>query len=726
MMTHADMTGGHQDRAESFDERVRRVFHQNGPVRGPQLQYADHVAGFLKDDTRLMLAEAPTGVGKTWGYLVPALLHWAETGARVIVSTHTLTLLHQIARSESTGKMLDWIEAETGRRPSVGVRLGMRNFLSYSRLGQAKAAHSSPGMMTDADKEALKSLEQWARDTEAPSGGQIQAWIDSNTPLPFGLTPGEICLLATCPASDRAAYEKHKEDANENADLLVQTHALTLIQALRGDFRRQEAPGILILDEADAIPAVAAGMAERRISLQMLTSAVESLGEAALDSADLDSAVAAFQAWSETIRPRPGRHEKPGHDRAVVLVPGTVRDQAVGHAQAIAEALRAAARGASEDHALKDSLVGMAEGLRRFAGHNGGNDPERDRYSGSAIVWRFGQEPSFVVSALRPGRLLSRLWKSTGEGEPAGPAKIILTSATLDPPSDPPPGSGGDRPVRFPAFEREVGIRREESVSRHSTRTSTGQFGKLSFVLADRKAPRPNQDEDPEDADGALTGSTSQFLDYAAGMVRAAMAEAQAAEKPGKVLVLTTSYTDAAELAARVPGLVAHARGTRLDGWLPAYRESNPAALVTPAGWAGLDLPGMVQHLVITRLPFAPPDPVEGELLRRVLTAAGYDAEHVADGILRTRTLDEARRRFRQGLGRALRRPDDEAKVWIADPRFPLPDAIVRDRRRGLSQGQAQPFVRFIATIPERFRKGPFSPWDRAEIHPHVPSPQAP
>ncbi|UEM19689.1 hypothetical protein JL100_021725 [Skermanella mucosa] len=40
----------------------------------------------------------------------------------------------------------------------------------------------------------------------------------------------------------------------------------------------------------------------------------------------------------------------------------------------------------------------------------------------------------------------------------------------------------------------------------------------------------------------------------------------------------------------------------------------------------------------------------------------------------------------------------------------PLPDVIVRDGRRSVSQGQAQPFVRFIATIPNRFRKGPLSP----------------
>ena len=71
--------------------------------------------------------------------------------------------------------------------------------------------------------------------------------------------------------------------------------------------------------------------------------------------------------------------------------------------------------------------------------------------------------------------------------------------------------------------------------------------------------------------------------------------------------MLTTSYTDAEALAARVDGLEAHRRGTKLDGYIGAFRENPEAALVTPAGWAGLNLPGLVKHLVVARLPFARP-----------------------------------------------------------------------------------------------------------------------
>ena len=125
---------------------------------------------------------------------------------------------------------------------------------------------------------------------------------------------------------------------------------------------------------------------------------------------------------------------------------------------------------------------------------------------------------------------------------------------------------------------------------------------------------------------------------------------------------------------------------------------------MTPAGWAGLNLPGLVKHLVVARLPFAAPNLVEDDLLRALLAARGMGGREI-DGILMGRRMEETRRRLRQGLGRAIRAPKDAATVWIGDPRFPLPDVLVRDRRARVSQGLAAPFTSFIATIPVRFRE---------------------
>src|SRR4051812_15199888 len=251
--------------------RVRALFEGERQVRAAQVGFAEHVANFLSDDSRLMLAEAATGVGKTRGYLIPALLHREAVGGKIVVSTHTLTLLRQITQSDETVWLLNAVEKATGRRPTVAARYGMRNFLASSRIGQAYAAWA--GAAKDGagpmDAEVRATFEALGK-AAVEGSGLIHDWIEEFGPLPCGLTAGDVCLLGTCPESDRGLYRAYNLGADK-ADLVVQTHAMTMIEALRGKCDAD----VLIIDEADAIPSVAAGMAERRVSLAMLASVVE-------------------------------------------------------------------------------------------------------------------------------------------------------------------------------------------------------------------------------------------------------------------------------------------------------------------------------------------------------------------------------------------------------------------------------------------------------------------
>ena len=377
--------------------RVRGLFEAEKQVQPAQVGFAGNVANFLSDDSRLMLAEAATGVGKTRGYLIPALLHREHAGGKVVVSTHTLTLLRQITQSDETVWVLNAVEKATGRRPTVVARYGMRNFLARSRIGQAYAAWVTAGKSgagpVGADmRAAFEALEKAA----VEGSGLIHDWIEEFGPLPCGLTAGDVCLLGTCPESDMERYRARGLEA-ETADLVVQTHAMTMIEALRGKCDAD----VLIIDEADAIPSVAAGMAERRVSLVMLDSVVESVTDAGEPVEQLRAAVDGFKVWAGGVRPE-------GKGELLVLPPGIVRDQALAHAGAIIDALRAAARGVG-DPVLREAMTDMAEGLRRFV-KIGPAEPFR----GAAIVWLFGSVPAFAVSTLRPGRLVSRLWRDSG------------------------------------------------------------------------------------------------------------------------------------------------------------------------------------------------------------------------------------------------------------------------------------------------------------------------
>ncbi|MBV8656217.1 MAG: hypothetical protein JO142_00155, partial [Burkholderiales bacterium] len=145
----------------------------------------------------------------------------------------------------------------------------------------------------------------------------------------------------------------------------------------------------------------------------------------------------------------------------------------------------------------------------------------------------------------------------------------------------------------------------------------------------------------------------------------------------GRTIVLTTSFADTAQLAERLGtyGVIAHQRDTKLSACIARYKTMKRAVLITPAGWEGIDLPGLVQHLVIARLPFAAPNSVESEIAELDLLRRGTSPEKVAS-VLAANQLERAKRKLAQGLGRAIRAYSDRATVWIADVRFPLPEEM--------------------------------------------------
>ena len=121
------------------------------------------------------------------------------------------------------------------------------------------------------------------------------------------------------------------------------------------------------------------------------------------------------------------------------------------------------------------------------------------------------------------------------------------------------------------------------------------RYGRMHFRFADRSVPGPFEPgRDPP-------VSHREHLDY----VARAIGEAR---RSGRVLVLCTSYDLVRELAERVPDPLVHVRGTRLGSCLDAFGADPGAVLLTPAAWTGVSLPGLVDHLVIPRIPFRPDD----------------------------------------------------------------------------------------------------------------------
>jgi RAD3-like DEAD/DEAH box helicase len=155
-------------------------------------------------------------------------------------------------------------------------------------------------------------------------------------------------------------------------------------------------------------------------------------------------------------------------------------------------------------------------------------------------------------------------------------------------------------------------------------------------------------------------------------------------------LVLTFSYADAALIGRALPEIFASKAYVRREGeplemvrdWL---KRSDDAVVICAGAWEGLDLPGLIDNLIVSRLPIAPPvvnDVDERGNNQLFAWAAGEDRYFVSFATARML------RRLRQGLGRATRAADDDVSIYVCDPRFGLPAEVMA---REFSAGNFDP-----------------------------------
>jgi hypothetical protein len=118
-----------------------------------------------------------------------------------------------------------------------------------------------------------------------------------------------------------------------------------------------------------------------------------------------------------------------------------------------------------------------------------------------------------------------------------------------------------------------------------------------------------------------------------------------------------------------------------LSGFLESFKAASDSCLITPAMWDGHDLPGLIDNLVIPRLPFPPSDSTDDKIIP---------------------TLSKMLSKLAQGIGRTIRRPQDSATLWFSDPRMPPPEVL--SERTLLMPNPASQGL-YLAAIPLRFRR---------------------
>ncbi|MGH8258680.1 MAG: ATP-dependent DNA helicase, partial [Steroidobacteraceae bacterium] len=256
------------------------IFAAEGPLRRSlpdftlrrqQVRMAERVAGAIEAREKLVI-EAGTGTGKTFAYLVPALL----SGARVLISTGTRTLQDQLF-----AKDLPLVAAALGRPARVALLKGRANYLCIHRLALAGGQMELEGLRRDP---LLARIERWARITRGGDLAEVPGLSDSNPLWPAVTSTRDNCLGSRCPEIARCHVAAARREAQE-ADIVIVNHHLLLADlALKEDGFGDilGSADAVILDEAHQLPALAtqrfgADVSSRRIENLLQAVAQESI-----------------------------------------------------------------------------------------------------------------------------------------------------------------------------------------------------------------------------------------------------------------------------------------------------------------------------------------------------------------------------------------------------------------------------------------------------------------
>ena len=260
------------------------IFGHGGPleralpdfkVRREQLLMAERVAGALAARESLVV-EAGTGTGKTFAYLVPALL----CGARVLISTGTRTLQDQLF-----SKDLPLVAAALGRPARVALLKGRANYLCRYRLARAdqggeqltlEEAGAARPRTTNA---MLARIRRWARTTQRGDLAEVRGLSDSHPVWPQITATRESCLGVRCPEISRCHVVLARREALD-ADIVIVNHHLLLADlALKEDGFGDllGSADAVILDEAHQIPDLATQFFGAHVSSRQVESLLKDL-----------------------------------------------------------------------------------------------------------------------------------------------------------------------------------------------------------------------------------------------------------------------------------------------------------------------------------------------------------------------------------------------------------------------------------------------------------------
>ena len=255
-----------------MDDHVGDVLGAEGPFarevpgfvpREVQMAMAEAVAAAI-DERHTLIAEAGTGTGKTFAYLVPALL----SGKRVIVSTGTKALQDQLFHRD-----LPRVRSVLGARLSAALLKGRANYLCLHRLEQARTEGQFASRQQVSD---LQRIHAWSTSTRHGDRAELAELAEDSPLWPRVTSTTDNCLGSECAFFNDCFVVKARRAAQEADVVVVNHHLLFADLAIKQEGFGEILPGAhaFILDEAHQVPELAGQFFSVSLSARQLAELV--------------------------------------------------------------------------------------------------------------------------------------------------------------------------------------------------------------------------------------------------------------------------------------------------------------------------------------------------------------------------------------------------------------------------------------------------------------------
>ncbi len=614
--------------------------------REQQQALANEVADAI-DNQHILIAEAGTGTGKTFAYLVPAL----QSNKRVIISTGTKTLQDQLFKKDIP------VVRDALKRPiSVALLKGRANYLCQYRQ---ELAESEGRFSSRAEVGQLKKITSWAKRTKSGDIAEVTSVPEDALIWSKVTSTSDNCLGKECAFFNDCFLQKARRKAQDSDIIVVNHYLLFADMAIKETGFSEILPSAdaFLIDEAHQIPEIASdyfgvSFSSRQIMDLVRDTEVEFLREAGeqkkfIETLDLLKKSIQDLRLSFGLDPMRVAWDQYKNEGKISILMENI-DSLLKELKAKLEPLAERGKG------LENCLNRVEEIIESFELFEKADDGTEN------VQWLETFTKAFI---LRTTPLdISKAFQDQLEKYSAA---WVFTSATLT--------VGGS----FEHFQHQLGIENAETL----LVGSPFEYKKNSVLYSPKGMPDPNSFD-----------YTDAILDDVTDLIN---------ECGGKTFLLFTSYRSLNIAAERLEDelsfpLLVQGTTSRTE-LLKRFRELGNAVLLgTGSFWEGIDVKGEALSLVvIDKLPFSSPgDPVMQARINSINRSGG--------NAFMDYQLPKAVIALKQGVGRLIRDDHDKGVMVISDPRLLTksygkkfidslpPMAKTRDREKVLG------FIRYI------------------------------